>query len=593
MAYRDPTPEEWLDLIDEGLEYRRKFGIEDLWGTFEATYYNVHESMLCDGPNIFLSQGDAMLSMVTVPTPRIKVRPTKPEEVDRAPMVQTLDNQLLRELGIATEMETSTLHAYLFGKGILKIGYDSEFGYDPQYDLGGNLQLGLTLTQLDPRGKRRIEYNDSIAPGSPWVKAVMPHDFVVPWGVKEIEHAPWVAHRIVRHIEDLRADSKYSYTRNLQPQLSMKDFVDSYAQTNKNTRTMKVSSKEAEYVELWEIHDRRTGKILVVTRDMDRFLRKDDNVLQIENKLPFISVGFTPSTRSFWVTPDVYYLYHIQNELSDVARQRTKQRRIATLKFLYDGDALSDQELQKILSPDVGVAAKVESGRDIGKAITKLENTPNMALAQEEDLLRANAREQIGFSRNQLGEFTGGRKSATEASIVDQAARLRMSRRGVAIKRAYEDLIRVVNNVVFSFWTLPRYVNVLGEEKATQWMQVNGPSLKGRYVYDVDFTEEAEMRSKKLEALNLYGLLAQDPSVDPTELRNYLVNEINDPSFERLFNANVRNAMSEMQPGGGGVQSQGPQQRRTPSPVSQLLNQNGQANISSAAGLLAGGRQGA
>lgn len=556
MAFKEHTPEEWIEQIDAGLEYRRKFGLEDLWGQFEAIYYNVAESMLTDGPNIFLSQGDAMLSMLTVPTPRVSVRPVKPEEVDKAPFVQTLDNILLREMGLAEEVETMALHTFLFGRGFIKIGYDSEWGYDPKLDMGGSLQLGLTLSQLDDQGSRRIEYDSSIAPGSPWARAVLPHDIVVPWGVRDISSTPWIAHRVVRHIDDLQADPKYSRTRDLEPQISMEDFVESYRRVQTN-RVRAKNSREPEYVEMWEIHDRRTAKIIVVTRDHGKFLRKDQNALQVDNVLPFSSVSFTPRVRSFWTTPDAFYLFHIQNEISDVARQRTAQRRISTLKFLYDDGAISETELEKILSPDVGVAAKIEAGRKLQEAVIKLDNAPNPILANEEELLRANAREQIGFSRNQLGEYTGGRKTAREVSTVESSSRLRMTRRGLQIKRAYEEIFRITNNIVFQHWSIPRYISVVGESQTAKWLRVNGPTLRGRYDYEVSFVEQAEIEQMKLEALNLYQLLSQDPSIDPVELRNFLINRVNDPQFERLFNANVRAQVQQLQSDPRGVQGQG------------------------------------
>lgn len=579
--------QQWFTEIGYGLEYRRRFGLEDLWGTFESIYYNVNENMLNDGPNIFLSQGDAMLSMLTVPSPRIRVRPTTPEEVDRAPFVESIDNKLLSELELTQEIEDAALHAYLFGRGILKFGYDSEWGYAPDYDIGGEAQLGLTFTQLDKQGKKRIEYNSQVIPGMPWCKAVMPHDIIVPWGTKELKDAPWVIHRVVRHIDDLRADQKYNTRGKLEPTLSIEDFVNSYRTTQKWRMNNNTNTRTRDHVELYEIHDRKTGKIKVIARGHDKFLRNENNALQIDNVLPFTSMTFTPTTRAFWTTPDVFYLYHVQNELSDVARQRTKQRRISTLKFLYNEDVISEAELEKILSPDVGAAAKVNAGQRLAEAITKIDNAPNQLLAQEEELLRANAREQIGFSRNQLGEYTGGRKTATEVGAVESSSRLRMSRRGVQIKRLYEQSFRVINGIIFSYWTLPRFAEVIGPQSGQQWARINGPAIKGRYAYNVEFVEAGELQARKLEALQLYGMLSQDPSIDPTELRNYLSSQVNDPAFERLFNADVRNAMSQLQQNGGAVQ--GNRQSRQPASVSFLQNRDGQGNLGSTSRLLAGG----
>ena len=587
MGFKEYTPEQWFDELEKGLEYRRRFALEDLWSRLEAIYYGVDQSMVNDGPNILLSQGDSMMSMLSVPSPVVKVSPLSPESVQRAPVVEALDNMLLEELDICSEVEQSFLHAYLYGTGFVKIGYDSEWGYDPKQDLGGNLQLGLTLSQLDKKGRRQIEYNANVQPGMPWVQSVLPHDIVVPWGVRTLEEAPWIAHRLVRHIDDLRADPKYERTRYLQPQMSMRDFVDSYrASIRRDRQYTRYSTEEAEYVELYEIHDRRTGKILAITWDHSGFLRNDINLLQISNRLPFAAISFTPTVRSIWTTPDAYYLLHIQNELSDIALQRTKQRRIAGLKFLYDADSITDEELLKILSPDVGVAAKVESGRDISKAIQKIESSPNILLIQEEETVRGNAREQIGFSRNQLGEYTGGRKTAAEVNAVDRSSQLRMSRRGLKAKRLYRDIFRIVNEVVFRHWTLNRYIHYLGPEDV-EFYQINGPSMAGRYKYKVEFVDEQETSSRGLQALQLYGSLAQDPSVDPIGLRQYLVNAVGDPAFGRLFNASIRSSVSQVSNNDGRVLPQGP---NGTSPVQRLQDQSGQTNQPNPAGLLARGR---
>lgn len=589
MTSRPRTTEDWICQIDEGLEYRRRFGLEDMWGTLEAIYYNVHESMMNDGPNILLSQGDALMSTLTVPSAAVRVKPIKPEEVQTAPIVETIDNTLIRELALPEEVETATLHAYLFGVGIIKSGYDSEWGYSPEHDMGGKLQLGLTLTQLNRAGSRRIEYDSAISPGSPWCKAVDSRDIVVPWGTKELDRAPWIAHRVCRNIDDLRADRKYENTRDLPPQISFQDFMDSY-RTTQRMRVGKLNTKEPNHVEMWEIHDRATGRILVVTRDWPKYLRNDTNALQIENKLPFDSVSFTPRTRSFWTTPDAYYLYYIQSELSDTALQRTKQRRISTLKFLYDENVIEEEEFQKILSPDVGVAAKINSAADINKAILKIDNQPSQQLAIEEDLLRANAREQIGFSRNQLGEFTGGRKTAREVDAVDNSSKLRMSRRGIRIKRLYENVIRTVNNIIFTYWTMPKYVSILGQDQTQQWLSVNGPALRGRYDYAIEFTDEAELERRKVEALQLYSTLSQDPSLDPGELRMFLINRVNDPTFTRLFSATPRLPVQQqgVSTPGGSVSPGNDGSGSAAANLSQVQRSNGQARQSNPTRLLAG-----
>ncbi len=555
MSYFNPTPLEWMDNIADGLEYRRQYGLEEHWSELEAIYYNVHQSMMNDGPNIFLSQGDAMLAQVTSPNPRVGIEPRTPGSVQRAPILESLDNSIMEDLRITEAVDTANLHAYIFGRGVLKIGYDSEFGYDPTKDLGGPLRLGMTTTQLNKAGTRRIEYNATVQPGMPWVRAVMPHDIILPWGVMEIRDAPWIAHRVVRHIEDLKADVKYENTRKLLPRMSRQDFSDTYRSPLK--LYTKPGHTDAEWVEFYEIMDRRTGKIFAVVPDYEKYIRNDANSLQINNELPYTSIAFTPRTRAFWTTPDAFYLLHIQNELSDTAIQRTKQRRLSVLKLMYDQGTIDESELDKLSSPEIGAAIKINAGRDIDKAVKPFQVSPNLFLIQEEELLRANAREQIGFSRNQVGEFSSGRKTATEAANVQRSSQLRMSRRGLRVQTLYTDTIKIVNEVIFKHWTFPRYVEVLGQKRGQEWQQFRGSDLRGKYSYKVDLVDESFERQMKLEAIQIYAMFSQDPSVNPQELQQYLLGTVNDPAFARIFDADVRRQMQQLPEGGGGATRNG------------------------------------
>jgi len=290
-------------------------------------------------------------------------------------------------------------------------------------------------------------------------------------------------------------------------------------------------------------------------------------------------------------------------EISDLAVQRTKIRRLSVLKFLYDKDMLDEPELEKLLSPDVGAAAAISTGGDIQKAIISMSNHPDQGLILEEEHLRRNSREQIGFSRNQLGEFSGGRKTATEAGIVKDASDLRMSRRGLAIKRLYENIISITNGIIFTHWTKPRYIEVIGQQNADEWMQISGPELKGRYSYNITFTDDNELRRRRFEALQLYGVLIQDPSVDPVGLRQYIADQFNDPAFSRVFNADIQNAMQALrlvqglvQPGNAnGAGGAGPNRQGSSGggPPNVLQSPNGQGGgAGSQAGQLAQGRIG-
>jgi len=536
---KELTVSEWVNEIDVGLEYRRLYGLEDEWSSLEAMFYSVHPSSKNAGPNIIAATGDAVLSQLNVPVPAVVVKPKVPSAGTVSRVLESVDNSLIKDLKIGREVETSSLHAFLWGKGILKYGYDSEFGYSPEFVLGED--LGLSMTQFDIKGKR-IEFGNT-HPGMPWVKSCLPHDIVVPYGTINIDDAAWIAHRVVRHVEDIKADVKYSKKKELQPIMSMDDFTKSYQSVKKPYRVGNYDkyykdSGKSDYCELWEIHDRRTGKIIVIATGHDKFLRNEIDMLQL-NDLPFIAFNFIPNARTFWTTPDSFYLKPFQAELSDITSQASKQRRLGVLKFLYDEEAFDEAELLKILSPEVGVGAKVKStGRDMRETIVPLTMpNNNPMLYNDAKYVEENARATVGFSRNQMGEYAGtGRRTATEALAVREASGVRMSRREKIIKDVYEDIVKGMNSVIFEFWKTPRWTEVSGTQGA-QWIEFSGNLLKGDYSYSVDFAPEApESQAQRRQlAMQLFQIFSQDPNIDKAQLITYIVNAFNDKELSDIF----------------------------------------------------------
>jgi hypothetical protein len=381
----------------------------------------------------------------------------------------------------------------------------------------------------------------------PWASSVLPHDIVVPWGAeRNFKKIPWVAHRVIRHIDHIKADSKYSHTRKLKPLLSSQDVVESYKKVRAGktltevVRQPMLHSAESEYCELWEIHDRVTGKIYVIATGYDKFLRNDTDVLMINSRLPFVDFSFTPQARAFWTTPDAFYLIPHQATLSDMAVQASKQRRASVLKFLVSRGKMKEEELVKLLSHKVGAVSFVDDDDDVRKAIhefTPMNN--NMLLMQEMEYVRRSARESLGLSRNQLGEFeASGRRTATESAIVQENASMRLSRRQTTLKSVYSECFRIINSFIFNFWKLPTSTKVVGPNGIEEWKRFTGNDLQGEYRYDVSFTNEVEMsaQQKQMQAIQVAQILAGAGLAGPEELAPYIRNQFNDPNVSKIIN---------------------------------------------------------
>jgi hypothetical protein len=561
---KELTVQQWIGELERGCDYRKDYGFEDAWSNLEAMFYSA--GSFGSAPNLISSNGDALISNVSMSNPYITVESMDIESVPGAKVLERVDNNLMSQLKVSPAMEQAALHAFLWGRGILKIGYDSEFGWDPEQMLGLGAQIGATFSQFDKKGNR-IETGPA-RPGMPWVCACLPHDIVVPWGAIDDPRLPWIAHRVIRHIDDIKSDAKYSNKRDLQPTLSMKDFVGSYTSRIKPLsflgRSDRSFSKEgtdnAQFCELYEIHDRRTQSIKVLAVGHDKWLRDDEDRLQMDG-LPFVTFSFTPTARTFWTTSDAFYLQPYQADLVDIFTQAAKQRRVNILKVLYEAGVIESDYVDKLTSTDVAPFIPVKAtGEPIGNKFHVL-NVPNNnpMLYNDAEFIMRNARSTIGFSRNQMGEFEArGRRTATEAMTVQQAAEQRLDRRRLVIARAYEDVVRKINQIIFAFWGAPRWVEIAGKE-GSEWIMYTGQQLKGNYGYSVILSDEP-IRTRKsvmMESLQLYSALSQDPMVNQEELRKMLSDSFTGQQLSRVFGgmkgANLSVQMPGVQPGAGGT----------------------------------------
>ena len=536
------TPEDWLVEIDNALEYRKQFSREQQWDSLEMMYMNDPSGDTGIGPNLVYSHGDALMSTLLLPDPEILVSPENRFGVDTAPVLERLDAQIIKKMMLKKAVDRGLLNAYLYGKLILKIGYDSLYGYNPYFDIGdGKTFFGATMTMFGSMGKR-IEFGNQ-RPGWPWIRPVLPHDFLVPWGTIEIEDAPWCAQRFVRRVDLMKKDPKYKNTRSLVADINMEEYMKTYR--NVGTQRSKYTSgyallenKQPVYKEFWEIRDAEENRVIVVSRDYDEFLRHDPDVIQAAcGRLPFICGDFVTHPRSFWTTPLAYYLGQIQHTQFDISLQQEKQRRISVLKFLVRKGMMTQEQLTRLMSGDVGAYEEVEasSGLSMRDIVATMPQGQMLDFQMMSEANRRDARDAVGFSRNQLGEFdASSRRTAREATFVQQGSLQRTGKRGQMISSVYIDSVELANKEIFEFWQSPR--DVFTENGFTS---VTGAALKSDYAYDLTLSTKRQLSKaeRKIEALQVMLQLAQFPGIDLGTLYKYVVDAANDPAFERLLPA--------------------------------------------------------
>ncbi len=546
----------WKERIARGLAAQKKYASTEDWEIYEDYYLGKQNAGLY--VNYLFGLCRAMIPNTYFRNPRVAALPRRQESQAKAPIVEAVDNWLIQEMGLKSQLKLMPYDNFLYGIGILKLGYDSEYGFDTDLlmppvmtpmgvaDLSNETASQKVKNFIKAlKGEKRmtekdldsIEYNDLVQRGMPWVLRWHPADFIIEPGATCVEDAQWCAFRIFRKLEDIRVDGKYEHMADLKAGWD-EEYFDRHqermvAQTLSREETdamrtgVQTEPRRDEWVELWELHDKKTQRIQVGARNHDAFLRNERDVLQIDG-LPVLAVSFNRNPRSFWGVPDARNLKPLQDELNRITSLqgeylKSNVRRLITRKSLFNAT-----EKQKFLSdiPIAFIEAEGAEGKTLNDEIFAMQGFVPPELAQRAEQIRADMREIVGFGRNQLGEWNrgeqggAGRGTATEAQIVQQNSQIRVDERRDILADLLTRAIRKCNQMMFKWWSAPRVIRIAGQ-MGSNWVQYTGQELNGEYDYSIEPDDALPMSRERRRQESLMLLQAIGPV--PELMRNVLM----------------------------------------------------------------------
>ena len=190
-----------------------------------------------------------------------------------------------------------------------------------------------------------------------------------------------------------------------------------------------------------------------------------------------------------------------------------------------------------MLSEDVGAGVLVA---DISRVKPfQVAEIPKDVIIAEREMMQ-DARETVGFSRNEFGEFSpgSGDTTATEAQIVKMASEIRVDERRDMVADMLVDVIHDIHRVIFNHWGQEQVIELIGPAGVPIWVHFTGTELKdGRYEVKVDpdtaIPETKALREQR--AVQAYQLLKTNPIVDPFKLTAYLLHELHGVQFDDML----------------------------------------------------------
>ena len=538
--------QDWLSQIDLGLKYKDKFtGVKE-YRKYRDWFRGEWDLGITRPVNRTFSTIKSMIPRIYFRSPTIVVTPLRPEFKWHAKVLEAVDNWLIRETNIKMTLKRAAIESCITGLGSIKLGYDSEFGYIPDQAVDQDM---ATATQTSTKENTKIEYRDYIKPGLPWAMPVLGEDVITPFGYKDPETFPWIAHMILRPLKDVQEDQKYRNTKDLKG-----GFVPSTSEMLKRAHYSLMEWKDVPFCLLYEIRDKKSGKIFTICEET--LLMDYEDALQIEG-LPWEFVMFNEDPEYFGGISDIKMIAAQQEEMNEISTQASSLRKFSLIKFLYQNGALKPESLDKLLSSnieDIGIGIPVEAD-SLQAAILPLQPHGLTAELQRDHAgSESIMRETLGMGSNQMGEMSPYHgKSAAEAMITNEGAEQRVDERRDHITDVLTNIIRKFNQYIIKYWTTERVTEIVGPDQKKAWVTYTGDQLKGEYAVRIDAESGLPVTRglRHEQAMKLFELLKGDPFIDQIELRRMLMQPFEwiDPSYELMVQEPPPSVPGSGQPG--------------------------------------------
>lgn len=529
QGYIKNTPDYayWMQQIKAAEEYRRKAAYQPDWKRWREYYRSEWKGDILP-VNLFFSMLRTIVPRLYFRNPSIAVRPAKPglENAVFAKILERIDGNLMRSMDLKREMRRGVQEAWMFGTSFMKNGFGTAF--DPVLERG----KGTSQTQRS----EVLEYNSSIRTAQPWVMRSSSGNILIPAGCRHVKEARWMAEEIKRPADDVRIDPRLKNRNNLKP---VTKIGQAYLPASP-------SAKEEE-IRMWEIRDKKTGQVFVITDCVDdeaengkhTLLQGSDFFLQTSGQFAWKPMIFNEDDERAWGIPDSKILESYQMEINEIKTQLMFHRRMATAKILARTNSISKEQAMKFV--DESILPVIYMNGDPNRDVKMFDSMPipNELRLIAVDVIQ-DMRETAGFGRNQFGEYNPGSSdtTATEAQIVRQASEIRVDERRDIIADMMLDIFNDIHQVVFNFWNVEQVVDIVGPGSQPIWLKFTGTDLaKSSYsiVIDPDNSVPETKAVREQRALTLYTQLQANPFIDPVKLTQYLLTSLNGVQFDDLM----------------------------------------------------------
>lgn len=497
----------YRDKINAAKRWRRDQGYDDTWQRLIDLYRGRHYEYLTEEDrllvNISFSTVNVIAPSVAVNYPKITVNATRPEDAPRAIVTEAVINYWWRHYEVKPEFRRAVKDFLIVGFGWLKCGYR----YIEQGD-----EVGGDKNEKEPKDievseeeANDIEPSIVVVEDRPFVERVSPFNVFVDPDATSMQDANWIAQRVRRPLKDVREDKRYNAAARRDCAPSSWGRI-----SDDHVFHRAVYDRDEQYVEVWEFYDLRKRTLSVFTEGGDQFLISPREMPYAFGH-PFVMIRNYDVPEDFYPIGELEAIEPLQRELNETRTQMMNHRKRYARKYLFKESAFDSTGRSLLQSEADNVMVPVQSDEPLANVMAPVPAVITPPEFYNQSNMISNDIETIsGVSEYMRGQMPEMRRTATEASIIADAANARAADKLATIELAIGMVANRLVQLAQQFMDSEQVARVVGKNGEPVWVTFDVDYISGEFDFEVEAGSTAPNNEsfRRQQALHLVDAMA-------------------------------------------------------------------------------------
>lgn len=452
------TASDWMKRIKRGLRYRDEVKKEQQWDRLQKEYkgkYEIKLNGVSAAPiNLVFGYVDTTKSRIYFRDPHISVNPRGAESIGASRILELDVNYSFRQLKVKQSVDRLLNDALIIGHGWFKFGYLSEIG-EMVSDPGTEPNYYIKDEQIF------ISY-------VPWSDIVFDNSM----SKDPPNDCRWIAHRIVKPIDEIKRDKNYTNTRGLDSNVALRDTKD---QEDKAKSEM-IRDNDVELFEFWEVTDIDTKKIYAICDQSNKYLREVPYNYEMKG-LNYSSLKFNIVNDEPYPISDVYIIEPQMLERIKLRASQLNHIKRWSRQLSIEEGSMTPIEIEKFTK---GVDGGVVQRKKGYAPPVPIEYAAMQAeIFALDSLIQSDMDAVIGQSDLDRGAppKTNAKTTKFQLQEQNQGTSTRQNRKQDRLEDFFEEVAEKYIALVKQFQDIPKYVRITGMNESDIKKQFG--SMKG------------------------------------------------------------------------------------------------------------------